>query len=180
MGIKHYHDNLKELNELNTDIYINKKKEKYQKYFIPDKEGEYDIILKFDINITNCSYMFAGCKNITNIEFISFNTKYVTNMKYMFYECRNLKNLSIDDISNVINEELDNFIIHLKSCNNNISNGEEIIKKNKQAMKKINEIFGFLNVPNNNKINIQNYLNDLKKLITVKEIEKKEIIKSIL
>ena len=39
--------------------------------------------------------MFAGCKNITNIEFISFNTKNVTNMKYMFYECRNLKNLNI-------------------------------------------------------------------------------------
>ena len=32
------HDNLKELNELNTELYINNKKEKYKKYFIPKKK----------------------------------------------------------------------------------------------------------------------------------------------
>ena len=87
-----------------------------------------------------------------------------------------LKNLSIDEVSNVINEELDKFILHLKNGNdnNNINNGEEIIKKNKQAMEKINDIFGFITTLNNTKINIQNYLNDVEKLIKVKDIEKKK------
>ena len=36
------HDHLKELNENNTELYINDNKmEKYEKYFIPEKEGEY-------------------------------------------------------------------------------------------------------------------------------------------
>ena len=40
-NIKHYHDNLKELNESNTELYINDKKYKYKKYFNQDKEGIY-------------------------------------------------------------------------------------------------------------------------------------------
>ena len=46
--MKHFHDNLKELNELNTELYINNKKYKYKKYFIPEKEGIYSILLKFN------------------------------------------------------------------------------------------------------------------------------------
>ena len=49
--IGHFHDNLKELNELNTELYINDKKYKYKKYFNPDKEGIYIIKLKNNINI---------------------------------------------------------------------------------------------------------------------------------
>ena len=58
-GIEHFHDNLKELNELNTQLYINNNKEKYKKYFELKKEGEYIIKLKFDNNIKDCSHMFA-------------------------------------------------------------------------------------------------------------------------
>ena len=38
--------------------------EKYEKYFRPKKEGEYKIELRFNINLTDCSYMFSGCENI--------------------------------------------------------------------------------------------------------------------
>lgn len=44
-GVSHLHDNLKELNESNTDLYINDDKFKYQKYFVPKKEGIYSIKL---------------------------------------------------------------------------------------------------------------------------------------
>ena len=54
-GIKHYHDNLKELNKDNTELYINGNKKEYKKYFIPEKEGIYTILLKFNISITDCS-----------------------------------------------------------------------------------------------------------------------------
>jgi len=89
------HDNLMELNELNTELYINGKKENYKKYFIPDNNNTYNIKIKFSINLTDCSYMFTGCENITDIDFISFNTQYIKNMKYMFYGCKKLKNVNL-------------------------------------------------------------------------------------
>ena len=48
--LEHYNDNLKVLNESNTELYINDKKSKYKKYFKPDKEGIYIIKLKFNYN----------------------------------------------------------------------------------------------------------------------------------
>ena len=44
-NIKYFHNNLKELNEDNTELYINNIKYKYQKYFNPEKEGKYKIKL---------------------------------------------------------------------------------------------------------------------------------------
>ena len=44
-NIKYFHNNLKELNEDNTELYINNIKNKYQKYFNPEKEGKYKIKL---------------------------------------------------------------------------------------------------------------------------------------
>ena len=96
--IIHYHDNLKELNESNTELYINNKKVKYKKYFKPEKEGIYEIILKFNISIKDCSFMFCNCKNIEKIDFISFDTTNVNNMSFMFSGCSSLQ--SIPDISN--------------------------------------------------------------------------------
>ena len=96
--IKHYHDNLKELNESNTELYINDKIYKYKKYFNPDKEGIYLIKLKFNISIKDCSFMFYNCNNIININLSSFqDTKNVNNMSWMFGRCKSLE--SLPDIS---------------------------------------------------------------------------------
>ena len=40
---------LRELNETNTELYINGKKHKYKSYFVPDKEGIYDIQINIKI-----------------------------------------------------------------------------------------------------------------------------------
>ena len=104
-GKKHIHDKLEELNEYNTELYINDiKQDKYKKYFIPKIVKDYKIKLKFNVNLVDSSYMFAGCENIININFISFNTKYITNMNYMFLKCKNLKsiNLLFFDTRNVL------------------------------------------------------------------------------
>ena len=66
----HIHDNLKQLNSSNTELFINKIKYEYKKYFIPEKNGEYSIKLKFKINLTDSSFMFAGCDNIKSIFFL--------------------------------------------------------------------------------------------------------------
>ena len=99
----HFHTHLKELNELNTEVYINNNKSKYEKYIIAKEKGIYDIKLKINTKLTDCSYMFFNCKNIIKIDFISFNTNDVVNMNYMFCKCNiNDINLLSFDIRNVI------------------------------------------------------------------------------
>ena len=90
---KYINENIKQLNDMNTELYINNKKENYKKFFKPEREGEYNINIKFNTYLTDCSYMFAGCEKIIKIKFVSLCTKYVTSMKYMFYKCKNLKNI---------------------------------------------------------------------------------------
>jgi len=98
-GKKHFHDNLKELNNKNVDLYINNIKYDFKKYFTPDKEGEYSIKLIFKNNLKDCSFMFAGCENITKIDFSSFITKNVIDMKYMFSGCINIELLDLSSFN---------------------------------------------------------------------------------
>ena len=101
------HDNLKEMNKNNTELYINNVKYEYQKYFIPKKEGIYHIKIKFNFLVNNCSYMFHYCKNIINIDLSSFVTKNVYNMRNMLSDCFILKNINLSNIDtrNVTNME---------------------------------------------------------------------------
>ena len=94
---------LKELNESNTELYINDANYKFNKFFIFNKEGIYHIKLQLNILITDCSYMFFNCYDIKQIDLSSFDTQNVTNMSWMFYGCRNLTdiNLSSFDTQNV-------------------------------------------------------------------------------
>ena len=94
-GEEHLHDNLKELNNTNVDLYINNIKHDFKKYFTPDEEGEYSIKLEFKNNIKDCSFMFAGCMNIIDIDFKSFITEDAIDMKYMFSGCIKLKHLNL-------------------------------------------------------------------------------------
>ena len=102
---EHLHDNLKELDEKNVDFYINNVKYKYKKYFIPEEEGNYEIILKFKFFLKNCSYMFFDCKNINKIDLSGFDTKNITNMESMFDQCSNLIDIdfSFFNTENVLN-----------------------------------------------------------------------------
>ena len=107
-----------ELNDINTELYINNIKNEYKNYFIPEKEGEYNIKLKFNINLIDSSYMFANCDKIVQINFIHFDTKLITSMKYMFHKCKNLNsiNLLIFDTQNVIDmSDMFSFCENLKS-----------------------------------------------------------------
>ena len=92
---EYHHDFLKELNEKNVELYINKKKFKFQKYFKPKKKGIYDIFLKFKIIMEDCGYMFYNCSNIIDIDLSLFNTKIITNMICFCYGCFNLKNINL-------------------------------------------------------------------------------------
>ncbi len=56
-------------------------------------------------NVTDMSFMFARCDNLTNLDTSNFDTSKVTNMIGMFTNCRILKNLDVSsfNISNVTN-----------------------------------------------------------------------------
>ena len=77
------------------ELYINDIKKEDINYLIPEKEGKYNIKLKFKKNIKDCSFMFSGCENIISINFQNFNTGNISNMKGMFSNCKNLKSINL-------------------------------------------------------------------------------------
>ena len=97
------------------DYGINNKKYKYEKYFIPEKEGEYNILLKFNILLKDCSFMFYECSKITYIDLSSFNTQNASNMSYMFDGCSNLTNI---DLSSFNTQNVTNMASMFLECSN--------------------------------------------------------------
>ena len=91
--------NFNELNEENTELFIDGQKQGFKKFFKPDKEGEYTIKLKLKNKLKNCNYMFLNCTNIKSIDLSLFDTSEVTNMSYMFSRCFNLEELNIDKLN---------------------------------------------------------------------------------
>ena len=109
------HTFLPELNENNTELFIDQEKKRFEKFFKPNKEGIYEIKLKFKTYSTDRSYMFYYCKNIIGIDFSSFKTNNVNNMKNMFCFCPNLTNL---DLSSFNTEKVENMSNMFAYCCN--------------------------------------------------------------
>ena len=88
--VRHFHNNLKELNEFNVELFIDEKKMKFKKSFKFEKEGEFKIKIIINESIKNCLNMFYNCKYLTQIDLSSFNTDNVINMSGMFHGCTHL------------------------------------------------------------------------------------------
>ena len=100
-----YNEELKDLNSNNVELYINDQNmtTNFNKYFIPEKEGEYKIRIIFKNKMTDCRYMFRNCDNIKSVDLSSFDSSNVNNMNYMFGKCHfleevNLNNLNTDKV----------------------------------------------------------------------------------
>ena len=106
---------INELNESNTELYINNKKYKYKSYFLPDKEGIYDIKLNIKILMKSCCCLFLNCTNLISLDLSSFNTHQVTNMACMFQNCDKLKNL---DLSSFNTQNVTNMYRLFSGCYN--------------------------------------------------------------
>ena len=50
-------------------------------------------------NVTDMSWLFAGCSNLTNLDLSCFITSNVTNMSFMFYGCSSLTNLNVSSFN---------------------------------------------------------------------------------
>ena len=65
--------------------------------------------------VTNMSYMFSSCRNLTTLDLSSFDTSAVTNMSSMFYDCRNLTTI---DLSNFNTSAVTNMSYMFSNCGN--------------------------------------------------------------
>ena len=91
-------DGLKELNQSNTELYINDMKIDFKKHQIFSKSNfKIKIIIK--IKITNCKNMFYNCQNLRSIDLSSFDTKDVTDMSGMFSNCYNLRSINLSSFN---------------------------------------------------------------------------------
>jgi len=140
-------EHLDEINELNTKLFINKKEYSYKKYFRFEKEGRYNIKIKFKKKLKDCSYMFAKCENIINIDLTNFKSENIENMEYMFYYCKNLKNINLLSLKT---ENVKNMSYMFYGCNN-IKNLDIYSFENKNNIDMSNIIENF------EKINYSNF-----------------------
>ena len=95
-----------EMDETNTELYIDEIKHNFRNYFIPYKEGIYQIRLKIHCLLKDCSFLFYNCIYIVTIDLSLINTEKVTNMAHMFDNCK-MNNLCLTSFNteNVTNME---------------------------------------------------------------------------
>ena len=133
-------EGLKELNQTNTEIFINDVKNEYKKFKKFEAKGEYKIKIKFHILLKDCYCMFLGCKNMTTVDLSKFNSTNVTNVNSMFKNCYNLTNI---DLSNFNTSKVTDMGCMFYFCNNlaniNVSNF------NTQNVTDMNAMFSFCN-----------------------------------
>jgi len=120
-----------------------------------------EIKLKGINNITNMSYMFFGCSNLTNLPDISkWNTNNITNMSCTFRGCSNL--LSLSDISKWNTNNVINMSCMFFGCSK-LSNLPDISKWNTNNVINISGMFyecsNLSNLPDISKWNTNNVTN---------------------
>ena len=111
-NVKHLHDNLKELNDSNVDLYINDIKTKFKKH-TKFSLGNFKIKIIFKTQITDCKNMFYNCDYIKSIDLSNFDTKEVTDMSGMFRGCLNLRTINLKNFNT---EKVNNMKCMFSNC----------------------------------------------------------------
>mgnify|MGYP003571341013 CR=1 FL=1 len=120
----------RELNDDNSAIYINNNKYKFSKCFKFPEKGIYEINIKFNAKIKDCSKLFFNCSNIINIDLSNFDTKNIINMKEMFNGCQNLKRINLLYLNTKNVKDMSfmfNFCKNLENLNLSSFNTENVI-----------------------------------------------------
>ena len=141
------HKNINDLNDTNTEIYIDNKKTSFIK-FIPSTlpAKDYEIRIVFKKQMTDCSYMFRGCTNIIKLDLSSFDSSNVVDMKHMFSICSlieainlsNLKTEKVIDMSYMFNKclSLEKLEFPSSFTTKNVNNMEFMFQANIRRTKK--------------------------------------------
>ena len=94
-----FEEKFKELNQENTELYVNDVKKDFKKYIETTDEEEYTIKLIIKTKITNCNSMFHACSYIKTIDLSLFDSSEVTDMGLMFCKCFNLEELNLGNLN---------------------------------------------------------------------------------
>ena len=95
-----FNETKQDINEDNTEIYINDKKIKFTYKYDSDEIGLIKIKFKFNKLLISTAYMFFGCSSLKSIDLSLFNTKYVKNMNHMFDNCLSLESIDFSLLNN--------------------------------------------------------------------------------
>ena len=168
-GNKHFHNSLQELEETKVDLFINNKKYKYKKSNIFQETKEYEIEIKFNTYLKDCSNMFYNCKNIKCIDLSKFNTKHVINMDNMFYNCSNLNDIIISNLytENVISmKNMFNGCINLTNIDFHSFNTKNVINMSGmfQGCEKLEKL-NIINFDTHNVVDMSNLFRDCNNII---------------
>ena len=152
-------NDIQKLNNNNTELQVNDKKEKYKRYIKTEKIGINKVILKFNYNLENIKNMFSECKNIIDINFVNFIGQNVINMQGIFYRCKNLKNINFFSIDTK-NVESMSYMFYGCSSLNNLP---DISKWDTKNVKDMSSMFSgcssLKNLPDIEKWDIKNVIN---------------------
>ena len=81
------------------EVHINGDKQDRIEYKYNFNQTINFVELILDDNLNNCECMFAGCNEITEINFSKFNTSQITNMYCMFLKCTSLTSLDLSNFN---------------------------------------------------------------------------------
>ena len=168
-----YNNDIKKLNELNSALYINDRREENKTYIISNKIGINKIILKFNVELNNVENMFHNCEKIININYKNFNANNIKSMKCMFYNCQNLIKIDSLNIDTHNVKDMSNMFSDFSS----LQNLPDISKWDTHNVKDMSNMFGgcksLQNLPDiskwdthnvNDMSNLFNYCNSLQNL----------------
>lgn len=88
-----------ELNNLNTEMFINYHKCEFTPVLSFSQPGKYTITYQFSEFLESLNSMFYSCEDISEVHFINVKTDKVTDMSNMFCECKNLLVVDLGDIN---------------------------------------------------------------------------------
>ena len=134
-----FEDGIAELNE-----YGNNGPERYIVSGFPNRITFYRnskeiIFFNFDTSaVTDMSYMFYNCSNLTTLNLSNFDTSAVTNMSYMFSQCSNLTTLNL---SNFDTSAVTNMSYMFDGCSNLTT--LDLSSFNTSSVTNMNGMFGY-------------------------------------
>ena len=121
LNINEEFKNEKEIKE--CQIEINRQKYQFSYFQVFKTLGKYKIKYSFPSLLKNCSFMFADCSFLTNLDLSNFNSQQVKNMDHMFSKCSSLTNLNL---SNFNTQNVTNMSCMFSNCSSltklNLSN----------------------------------------------------------
>ena len=146
-------------------IYINGEKQNEINKTYNFNETDNLVELFWNSTITSCGGMFYGCSDITQIEFLNFNTSSVQFMGFMFCNCSSLTSLNL---SSFVTSKVTSMRCMFNGCS--LLTSLNLSNFNTPKLNRIYQMFDgcvnlkYINLKNFNEVRISNNYNEYKNI----------------